>query len=172
MDKQSDPSFLTWPVATETPMENIEAVLDAAIEIGMAFKADTLEELAAKTGMDADILARNVADYNAACASGLDNMFYKNPAYLYTYESDGPFYAVTGCVMSYNSLGGVKVDELMRVLDTNEQPITGLYSAGVDSIGTVLDGVSYPNLFGVALGWGFSTGYMAGENAAAFARAN
>lgn len=171
MDKQSDPSFYTWPVATETPMENIEAVLDAAIEIGMAFKADTLEELAEKTGMDADILLRNVADYNASCEAGLDSMFYKNPAYLYAYDEEGPFYAVTGCVMSYNSLGGVKVDELMRVLDNNEQPITGLYSAGVDSIGTVLDGVSYPNLFGVALGWGFSTGYMAGENAAIFAQA-
>lgn len=38
--------------------------------------------------------------------------------------------------MSYNSLGGVKVDELMRVADTQDQPIPGLYSAGVDSIGT------------------------------------
>lgn len=63
----------------------------------------------------------------------------------------------------------MKVDELMRVADTQDQPIPGLYSAGVDSIGTVLDGVSYPNLFGVALGWGFSSGYMAGESAAAYA---
>lgn len=169
MDKEADPSFYTYPVPSDMPMTNIEAVLEAACEIGMAYKADTLEELAEMTGMDIEILTRNVNDYNAACAAGEDTLFYKNPAYLYPYDLEGPFYAVVGCVMSYNSLGGVKVDELMRVADTQDQPIPGLYAAGVDSIGTVLDGVSYPNLFGVALGWGFSSGYMAGESAAAYA---
>lgn len=169
MDKEADPSFYTYPVPSDMPMTNIEAVLEAACEIGMAYKADTLEELAEMTGMDIEILMRNINDYNAACAAGEDTLFYKNPAYLYPYDLEGPFYAVVGCVMSYNSLGGVKVDELMRVTDTQDQPIPGLYSAGVDSIGTVLDGVSYPNLFGVALGWGFSSGYMAGESAAAYA---
>lgn len=169
MDKEADPSFYTYPVPSDMPMTNIEAVLEAACEIGMAYKADTLEELAEMTGMDIEILMRNINDYNAACAAGEDTLFYKNPAYLYPYDLEGPFYAVVGCVMSYNSLGGVKVDELMRVADTQDQPIPGLYSAGVDSIGTVLDGVSYPNLFGVALGWGFSSGYMAGESAAAYA---
>lgn len=118
------------------PMTNIEAVLESACEIGMAYKADTLEELAEMTGMDIEILMRNINDYNAACAAGEDTLFYKNPAYLYPYDLEGPFYAVVGCVMSYNSLGGVKVDELMRVADTQDQPIPGLYSAGVDSIGT------------------------------------
>lgn len=169
MDKEADPSFYTYPVPSDMPMTNIEAVLEAACEIGMAYKADTLEELAEMTGMDIEILMRNINDYNAACAAGEDTLFYKNPAYLYPYDLEGPFYAVMGCVMSYNSLGGVKVDELMRVADTQDQPIPGLYSAGVDSIGTVLDGVSYPNLFGVTLGWGFSSGYMAGESAAAYA---
>lgn len=169
MDKEADPSFYTFPVPSNMPMTNIEEVLEAACDIGMAYKADTLEELAEVTGMDIEILRRNVEDYNAACEAGQDNLFYKNPAYLYPYDQTGPFYAVVGCVMSYNSLGGVKVDELMRVADTQDQPIPGLYAAGVDSIGTVLDGVSYPNLFGVALGWGFSSGYMAGESAAAYA---
>ena len=121
--------------------------------------------------MDAQILKRNVADYNAFCANGVDTDYYKNPNYLYSYDEEGPFYAVVGCIMSYNSLGGVKVDELFRVQDTQDQAITGLYAAGVDSIGAVLDGTAYPDLFGVALGWGFTSGRMAGVNAAAFALA-
>ena len=108
-------------------------------------------------------------DYNSYCAEGLDKDFYKNPNYLYPYGEEGPFYAVVGCIMSYNSLGGVKVDELFRVADTSDRPITGLYSAGVDSIGTVLDGIAYPDLFGVALGWGYTSGRLAGKSAAAFA---
>ena len=171
MDKQCDPSFYTFPAPADDPMENIQAVLDAAEKIGMVYKADTLDELAEITGMDAQILKRNVADYNAFCANGVDTDYYKNPNYLYSYDEEGPFYAVVGCIMSYNSLGGVKVDELFRVQDTQDQAITGLYAAGVDSIGAVLDGTAYPDLFGVALGWGFTSGRMAGVNAAAFALA-
>ena len=169
MDKNPDPSFLTWPLGPEDAMTNLDAVMEAAQEIGMAFRADTLEELAALTGMDADILTENVRVYNESCEAGKDTMFYKDAQYMYPYDMTGPFYAVKGCVMSYNSLGGVEVDEFMRVLDGADQVIPGLYAAGVDSIGTILDGVAYPDLFGVALGWGFNSGKMAGEYAANYA---
>ena len=172
MDKNPDPSFLTWPLGPDDAMTNLDAVMEAAEEIGMAFQADTLEELAALTGMDADVLTETVRVYNESCEAGRDTMFYKDAQYMYPYDLTGPFYAVKGCVMSYNSLGGVQVDEFMRVLNTENQVIPGLYAVGVDSIGTVLDGVAYPDLFGVALGWGFNSGRMAGEYAADYALNN
>ena len=38
-----------------------------AIEEGMAWKADTVEELAAQIGVDPAALAETVARYNASC---------------------------------------------------------------------------------------------------------
>lgn len=170
MDKDPDPSYYTWPLGPSQAMENIDAVTEAAIEIGMAFKADTLEELCEQTGMDYAILIENLENYNADCAAGVDTYFYKEPAYMNAYDlENGPYYAYVGCCMSYGTLGGVKIDEFFRVLDTDENVIPGLYSAGLDCAGVVMDGVAYPDLRGEALSWGFTSGRFAGMYAAEYA---
>lgn len=170
MDVVPEPSYYTWPLAPEEPMDNLDAVTQAAIDIGTAFKADTLEELAQITGMDYDVLYANLSDYNESCRQGYDAYMFKNPAYLAEYDlENGPYYAFVGCCMSYGTLGGVKVDEFFRVLDTEDQVIQGLYSAGLDCAGVVMDGVAYPDLRGEALSWGFTSGRLAGEAAAQYA---
>ena len=149
-------------------MPNIEAVLEKGMEIETVFKGETLEELAAAAGMTADILVRNVAQYNEFCAQGADKRFDKDPKFLHAY-SEGPFYAVKCAVYAYNTLGGLNVDENINVLRADMTPIEGLYCAGADSIGVIMNKTAYPDLGGPALTWGLYSGYTAGANAAAYA---
>ena len=65
-----------------TPITNAHEVMDAAIEAGFVFKADSLEELAQLTGMDSETLSATVAKYNEACSSGVDEEFGKSEANL------------------------------------------------------------------------------------------
>ena len=74
----------------------------------------------------------------------------------------GPFYAL-GPVKSYVVFtdGGLNVDEDLRVLGANEQPIPGLFAAGsAGQGGLLLEG------HGHHLGWAFISGRIAGKNAA------
>lgn len=44
--------------------------------------ADSIEELAEKTGLPLEQLRATITAYNEACFSGKDTRFYKNPEYL------------------------------------------------------------------------------------------
>lgn len=45
-------------------------------------------------------------------------------------------------------------------------PIEGLYCAGVDSTGVIMNNAAHPGLGGPALTWGFYSSYTAGAHAA------
>ena len=158
-------NFFLQPLSPDYKMENIEAVFAAGEEIGIVYKGDTLEELAEATGMDSETLIRNVDRYNKMAEEGVDSYFNKPAQYMNHLGNHGPYYAIKAVPLAYSSLGGLRVDENMQVLTAKGQPIGGLYAVGVDSIGSVLDGVAYPKLDGVALGWGFSSGRIGGIEA-------
>lgn len=162
-------SYMIAPMPGDMAMENIDLVMECGQKQGLIFKADTLEELAEITGMDPRTLTVNVERYNQWCEEGKDGDYCKDPAYMYAYGA-GPYYAVQACPLIYNSLGGVNIDEFMRVLDVNEKVIPGLYSTGADSIGAVLDGVAYVDLRGICLGWAFTSGKVAGREAAQYVK--
>ncbi|MCB1991379.1 MAG: FAD-binding protein, partial [Geminicoccaceae bacterium] len=57
--------------------------------------------------------------------------------------------------------GGLRVDQRLRVLDGERRPIAGLYAAGsCGQGGLILNG------HGHHLGWAFTSGRLAGQNAA------
>ena len=73
-----------------------------------------------------------------------------------------PFHAL-GPVLSWIvfSEGGLRVDEKLRVLGRDGQPIPGLYAAGsAGQGGLLLEG------HGHHLSWAFTSGRLAGENGA------
>ena len=75
---------------------------------------------------------------------------------------EGPFYAL-GPAISWIvfSEGGLKVDEQLRVLHRDGEPIPGLYAAGsAGQGGVLLEG------HGHHLSWAFTSGRLAGRNAA------
>lgn len=148
------------------PMENIQAVLDASVEQGLVYKADSIAELAEMMGVPVQALVETVADYNELCDLGTDLTFGKESAYMHSLGEEGPFYAIIGKSDIYGTLGGVDVNKHTQVLDANHNVIDGLYAVGLDSIGVVFDGGGYNERGGMTLGWGFTSGKIAADSIA------
>ena len=141
------------------------------------FEANTIRELAIGLDIDADALEKTVSDYNAA----VQDTHY-NPAILdgkttigvapektnWALRLDKPpytGYAVT-CGITF-TFGGLKIDTTGRVIDTQDQPIPGLYAAG-----ELVGGIFYENYpGGSGITNGFVFGKIAGTGAAAHASA-
>lgn len=121
-------------------------------------EADSVEALARRIGADPDTLAASIAGHNQAIAAGRTN-----PAgQALTPITTGPYVAL-GPVKSYSVScdGGLAVNEKLQVLGADDQPIEGLYAAGLVGLsGLLLKG------HGHHLGWAFTSGRMAGRNAA------
>ncbi len=160
---------------SDVPIENMDAILENGINQGFIYKASSLEELAemiyADNGqMDADTLIENVQAYNAGIESGED-AFGKDASCterLGTINEDAEYYiAVTGAPYIYSTCGGLDVDADMHVLDTDGNIIDGLYAVGTDSMGVLFTNQKgYANYGGVAQGYCFTSGRIAGTDAA------
>lgn len=126
---------------------------------GWITKADTLEELAEKLGIDAQNLVETVANYDAYCADGIDPEFGRTRAL--SPVGDGPYY---GCELGMgliNTQGGPRRDGAHHVINNDGEIVPRLYSAGeFGSIYVFL----YQGAGNVPEALG---GRVAGENAAA-----
>ena len=99
---------------------------------GPYFKADSIEELAAVTGMNADTLKATVERYNSFCAKGVDEDYGKN-AQLLNAIDEGPFYAVKTTFLGYDYVGGIETENDGSVIKADGSAIPGLYAAGFTS---------------------------------------
>ena len=135
-------------------------------------KADTLEELADKLGLNCDALLATVAKYNAACKVGTFDHTIMDDCHTEGIEpakthwalpiNKGPFYGYTlkpGVTFTYL---GLKTDETAAVRFKN-QPSENLFVAGEMMAGNVL-GKGYAAGVGMAIGTVF--GMVAGAEAA------
>jgi fumarate reductase flavoprotein subunit len=141
---------------------------DEAVRQGVAFKADTLEELAKKAGFTPAFVDQ-VAQYNKAVATGKDP-FGKPAKFLKYPVKQGPFYAMRAKVVSLATLGGVRVNENFEALNANYKPIGGLYAVGNNAYGFYCT-PSYPPYQGLALGFAYNSGRIAGMEAAKYVKA-
>ena len=131
----------------------IQGKMDEAIEAGALFKCDTLDELADKmgfTGAAKDTFLATVERYNELYDKQNDEDFGK-PAYRLSAIRTAPFY---GCWLGASLLTteqGIAINENGQALDTNNQPMEGLYITG-DMSGSFFAN-NYPCLMaGVAMG--------------------
>lgn len=100
----------------------------AAFDKGGAFvRADSLEELAARAGVDAVNLVATVRDYNAGQAKGSDAFGRKHLPRPITRP---PYYAIRHQGGTLVSIAGLAVDARLRVTRPDGSPIQGLYAAG------------------------------------------
>ncbi len=141
-----------------TTEENAEEHLQQAIEEGWAVKADTLAEIAETFGLAN--LEQTVADYNTYCESGVDEEFYKSPIFLKPVQT-APFYCFEYVPSAWGTNGGIKVNANLQALDGDNQPIEGLYVAGVD-IGSMYTMPYYDNP-GSSVGLAIGSGVLAAE---------
>lgn len=148
----------------DTPWTNLADQLQDGLEAGVVHRADTLEQLARSVCMDAAALEQTVADYNAACAAGRDDMYGKDAAFLHPYGA-APYYLVEGRANQLCSLGGLRINTSMQALRPDGSPIAGLYAAGCDASGGLVNN-AYVSYEGVTLGWACTSGKLAAEHAA------
>ncbi len=119
---------------TYDPEPNMGQALDEGAESGDCYKAETLEELAQQTGIEAEALIQSIDEYNALCEKGEDDVFFKDASMLLPIETP-PYYAIKCIPSRLSTLCGVKVNESLQVTDSDGKPIPGLYAGGLDSGG-------------------------------------
>lgn len=124
-----------------------EQTVAAAMARGFAWKGETVEELAAATGMDAAKLADAIEQ-----GTGLEN---------------APYFAVMVKPCTIGSMGGLVIDTDAQVLSTDGTPIAGLYASGEVANGAFYD-KEYP-ASGSSNSISMTYGLEAGRNAAAYA---
>lgn len=92
-------------------------------------KANTIKEAADFFGIDAAELEKTVEKYNQYAKDGKDLEFNKRGK-LTPFEAKGPFYIMKAVPAVHHTMGGVKIDENARVINTKGEVIKGLYGAG------------------------------------------
>ncbi len=126
------------------------------------WEADSLEELCAKTGINYKNLKATVEEYNSY-AGTRDLQFNKHPKYMRAIKGK-KFYAAVHRPCGYGTLGGIKVNEDLQVLRSDNSAIPGLYAAGTDACN--IFGDSYCFLMpGNTMGWALNSGRIAGYSA-------
>ena len=134
-------------------MEGLEKTFASAEEKGCFFRADTIEELADKmgfTGAAKDTFLATVERYNELYDKQNDEDFGK-PAYRLSAIRTAPFYGYWLGASLLTTEQGIAINEKGQALDTNNQPMPGLYITG-DMSGSFFAN-NYPCLMaGVAMG--------------------
>lgn len=141
-------------------------------------KANTLEELAKKTGVDPAGLRKTIDEYNKGIAAGTGDPYHK-AANLTSPVLKAPFYAIDISNIPNNilngmmypapglTLGGLQVNEKTgNVVNEKGEDIPGLYAAGRNAVGVCSN--SYVS--GLSIADCFFSGRRAGRNAAAAAK--
>ena len=135
--------------------------------------ASTIEELAIKLELDPTLLRRTVDEFNASVDVTIDfdpnTKDGKATSGLIPKKSNwanaidvAPFLAFPVTTGLTFTLGGIKVDEKARVIDTQNQPIEGLFGAG-ELVGGIF---YYSSPSGAGLTAGTVLGRTAGREAA------
>lgn len=162
---------LTWMnprevISLPDTMEEIYKSINEGFAKGdrYTFKADTLEELADKIGVNKKNFLETVKKYNKGCEKGADQDFFKRNDALVPINRP-PYYALLGKLMTDGAFGGVKVNPEMQACRPDHGLVEGLYVTGDFASGRFI------NLGGVKrqvlndISWAFSSGFLAGTNA-------
>ncbi|MGQ5709938.1 flavocytochrome c [Lactobacillus sp. PSON] len=112
----------------ETAYNTTQESIDAQVKAGTLFKADTLEELAQKLGMNPETLVNTIKKYNSYVEAGKDPEFGKSAFNLKCEVA--PFYATPRKPAIHHTMGGLKIDTKAHVINTQGKIIKGLYAAG------------------------------------------
>ncbi len=162
----------TYPEGTE--LNNFGESIADLVAAGRAYKADTLEDLAAQIGVPAENLIATTEEYNKYCIGGelegqedqFGRKLFADTDGVNNGINDGPFYAAVRVPTVHHTMGGVQSNTDTQVLDASGNVIQGLFAAG-----EVTGGIHGTNrLGGNALTDTIVFGRIAGNNASNFTR--
>ena len=147
-------------------------------DAGIAARADTFSDLAAKMGVPVDDFCATVTRFNENAFAGEDPDFGRGRSAYDRYYGDptitpnpnlrplikGPFYAVKMVLSDLGTCGGLRADDRARVLREDGTVINGLYAIGNTAANAF--GNTYPGA-GATIAQGLVYGYIAALDAAA-----
>lgn len=145
---------------------NVRKEIEAALASGSSevFAADSIEALAERMGVNSAVLKATIEEYNDCCAKGYDTLFAKDPKFLHPFV--GPtYYAVRARTVFLGTMGGIKVNGKMEVIDRKHEVIPGLYAGGFDAGGMYGDSYPIKGSSGLASAFALNSGRIAGKNA-------
>ena len=121
--------------------------------------SDSLEAAAEKMGIDPAGLSKTVKHWNEMVKAGKDADFNRK---LSGGLGEGPYYIVEQKVRYCTTLGGLKADAGLHILDKAGKPIPGLYGAGC-----VVGGANgADSMTAMMNSWAIVSGVVAAESAA------
>ena len=105
--------------------------IEDILKSGKTFKADTIEELAKKAGINPTNLVKTVEKWNEFCKKGTgDEMGRPTCMDDHRLDEGGPYYATLMKPSVHHTMGGVAITPKAEVLDNNGKIIKGLFAAG------------------------------------------
>jgi fumarate reductase flavoprotein subunit len=139
--------------------------LSAAFELQKAYEGNTIAELASAIKVNPSVLEKTISRYNSFVDAKSD-LDFKRPD-LSRKVNAPKFYAIEVKPAIHYTMGGLKFNTQGQVINTNGQPIKGLYAAG-----EVTGGVHGANrLGGNSISQTITFGRIAGVSAAKAANA-
>jgi urocanate reductase len=130
----------------------------------LAFKAETLTELAAQAAMPVESLTETVTCFNQWVANEKDEEFDRPAEYLQVPIGEGPYYLIEQKPRFATTMGGLMANTQLEVVTKAQEPITGLFAAG-EVVGGVM-GTDSPS--GANNAWALTSGKLAAESVANF----
>jgi fumarate reductase flavoprotein subunit len=138
-------------------LDKLDEATEKAISEGWAVKG-TLKECAEAFGLTN--LESSVNQYNEMCEAGSDELYYKD-SYLMKEMTGDTYYVFEYEPSIWCTFGGVKTDAYCRAVTPKQEPIPGLYVAGVDN-GSLYTSPYYENE-GASLGTAYTSGIVAAD---------
>lgn len=129
--------------------------------------SDSWEEIAQWIGAAPEVLKATINEYNSGCDHSYDELFTKDRRYLIPLRRS-PYYCIRCYPIFLTTMGGIKINHKMQVIDKDYEPIPGLFAAGNDTGGWEPKDTYNAILSGHAFGFAINSGRIAGENAAEY----
>jgi fumarate reductase flavoprotein subunit len=148
----------------KSELPKLEKQFQLQVEKGRVKISDSWDDIARWIGAPLEVLKATIDEYNSFCERGHDEIFAKDKRYLIPLRTP-PYYAMECHLHVYCTIGGIKINHRMEALDSQENPIPGLYATGMDAGGWEADTYNVV-LAGHSLGFAVNSGRIAGENAA------
>ena len=90
----------------------------------------TIEELADNISVNSEILSETLKKFNFFAKKGKDFEFDRSPDTMVEFNEQGPYYAAPLTNTVLNTQGGPQRNAKAQVLNVDDKPLGGLYSAG------------------------------------------
>jgi fumarate reductase flavoprotein subunit len=148
-------------------VSKVEKEIEALIDADQALVTDSVGAVAAWIRGKKHILQSAIDTHNQYCEKGVDELYYKDPAFLVPLKKP-PFYVFRSGLSLRTTHGPIKVSPMLSVVSKFDWPIPALMACGAD-IGGLYADLFVSSEDSRSIEWAIASGIGAGGNAAAYA---